>query len=110
MTYTPPNRSVHKEPVVTRTEIVWVPESRCAVLTAYNGKRPFRVWSLFWATDPSCKPEAPDVLVHAQNAFLEDYVHDWTMGGPLSGTTEMTLRYYSRVATSCVWILVQYTD
>jgi len=43
----------------------------------------------------------PITPVHNQGCFLEDHIHDWRMIGT-------RLSYYSRVAESNVWILVEY--
>lgn len=62
-------------------------------------KRPKRVWTLF-----EDAPTLPFVPVHNKNAFIEDYIHDWTM------IDETTMKYYSRVVLDSVWILVEYED
>jgi hypothetical protein len=89
---------------VVRQEVHWVPEDRKVELS--GTERPFRVWTLYSLGGlPESKdrppPELPITPVHNQGAFLEDHIHDWRMIGT-------TLSYYSRVAESNVWILVEY--
>lgn len=82
-------------------EVIWIPESRRvpmpgAVRTGANT----RVWTLFTHTDPNVKPELPIVPKHHENAFLEDYVHDW-------GHARGEFSYYSRAVESGVWVLIE---
>lgn len=95
-------RSAEKK--VVRQEVRWVPESR---IVEYAGaKRPFRVWSLY-STDPTVTPELPITPAHHHNAFLEDHVHDW-IECVVEGKT--CIRYFSRVAQSGLWILLEFTE
>lgn len=80
-----------------RTEIHWVPESREVVLPSKI--RPFQVWTFLGEE----KPDKDVIPTHNHNAFLEDFIHDWVMMGS-------TLKYFSRVATHSVWILIQYKE
>ena len=47
------------------------------------------------------KPETSVEPIHQFNAFLEDYLHDWSMLGS-------KLRYHCHEGLHSVWILVQY--
>jgi hypothetical protein len=81
--------------------VLWVPESRHVELpgperTAVNT----RVWTLYPYSDPDVRPELPYQPVHNVNAFLEDYVHDWTH-------RQGILQYGSRVSGGKIWILVE---
>ena len=89
----------HPIPVVCRQELHWVPESRKVSMP--TGERPYRVWTIY-GTD---SPKLPFTPVHNENAFLEDYVHDWNLRQTLLG---WVLNYYSRVAHHDVWILVEF--
>lgn len=79
----------------------WVPESR---LVEFPGPERTgantRVWTLYTHENPDVRPELPYTPVHHTNAFLEDYVHDWTHRGGF-------LRYGSRASEGKVWILVE---
>lgn len=93
---------MHQEPEVKHQEVYWIPKDRKVSITD-QGKRPFRVWTLFLETDPDKKPSLPITPSHRGNAFLEDYVHDWNI------ERGNVLRYYSRAIQDSVWILVEYT-
>lgn len=61
--------------------------------------KPKRVWTVFPGVDRD-KPFTPK---HMSNAFLEDYVHDWTWRGD-------RLRYFSRVVDpeDSVWLFCEF--
>lgn len=86
--------NVPAEPVVMRQQLVWIDGSRRAELE----ECPDRVWTL-----QNQNPSLPIDPLHGKNAFLEDKVHDWDWGNG-------KIRYYSRLAESNVWILVEYRD
>lgn len=62
---------------------------------------PKRIWTLFQHVEKSEPPTLPFVPQHNLNAFLEDKTHDWNWKNGV-------LRYYSRVAGSPVWLLLEY--
>lgn len=83
-----------------RQEVHWVPESRLVPLTG----KPKRVWTLVDGVgEPTFEHKLPMVPKHHDNAFLEDHIHDWVMHNG-------SLRYFSRVALNCVWILVEFEE
>lgn len=63
--------------------------------------KPHRVWTLYCHTDKSKKPELPITPVHHKNAFLEDYIHDWSVHGN-------KFRFATRVTDKGVWLLFEY--
>lgn len=64
-------------------------------------EKPARVWTLYRHTDPDAPPPLPFVPRHHVNAFLEDYVHDWTWRAG-------RLHYGSRAVPGKVWLLLEY--
>lgn len=58
------------------------------------------VWTLPHHTNPNAPPPQPFTPTHGRNAFLEDYIHDWTMQG-------RRFLYRSRVADRGVWVLIE---
>lgn len=89
-----------KTPTVLQA-VLWVPESR--MVTLPSKRQIYRVWTLL--EEDASNPEKPPVLPinpeHNRNAFLEDPMHDWAIRGG-------RLRYFSRVAYSSTWILVEF--
>lgn len=59
------------------------------------------VWTLYRNTDKSNPPALPYVPVHRQNAFLEDWMHDWNID------SKGRFRYASRITDEPVWVLVE---
>ncbi len=83
--------------------LVWAPGSPSTV-TIDRDDRPFRVWTVYTATDPNTPPELPLTPVHLQGFFLEDHIHDWNFHTP------RRLRYYTRVLDKdegC-WLLLEW--
>lgn len=66
----------------------------------YTGVQPFRLWTMYECTDEGNPPSLPMTPRHLHGAFLEDRVHDWNLNGT-------TLRYYSRVTSGGVWLLLE---
>ena len=71
-------------------------------------RKPDRVWTLH-AYEEGKPPTLPFGPRHHENAFLEDYVHDWNWY-PARGDLPARLDYGSRVADGPVWILLEYKD
>jgi len=95
------------ESKVLRQEVLWVPEDRRVPIQSkeeLSGAN-LRVWTLYLHTDPDVKPELPYIPQHQHNAFLEDYIHDWT-----HDRVRGCLRYGSRAMESKVWILVEHVE
>jgi hypothetical protein len=84
---------------------LWVPKPVKVMRprVEYAGTKPFRLWTLFTHTDQMCPPQLPFTPVHRENAFLEDYVHDWTI-------QDDVIVYASRVSDGDVWILLEVPD
>jgi hypothetical protein len=98
----------YEEPTVTHREIVWVDTTHRmpAEKLARPGEKVYRVWTWLGISalaDEPEKPELPARLVHGHNAFLEDYVHDWTLDA-------RGFRYFSRIRekNEPTWIVVEY--
>lgn len=84
--------------------LVWVPGSP-SVVTIDRDDRPFRVWTVYTAMDPSTPPQLPLTPIHNHGFFLEDHTHDWTM-------RERKLRFFSRVISrdeGC-WLLLEWKE
>ena len=64
-------------------------------------ERPSRVWTLYEYEDENTPPELPYAPQHMRNAFLEDFMHDWTWRNG-------QFRYFSRVTRGRVWLLLEY--
>lgn len=89
-------------------KLLWIPpgEDRGAMaLTVppipYKGQRPNRLWTLLGCVDPKVKPPIPERLIHLENAFLEDYIHDWNIRAGF-------LHYYSRTTDGGVWVVLEF--
>lgn len=96
-----------------RQKLLWVPamesnggfgHKRCVLPMDGETVRPFRVWTLYGHTDEASPPSLPFSPVHLTNAFLEDRIHDWNI------MPDGRLRYYSRVSTGQVWLLLEWKD
>lgn len=96
-------------PQVIRQELHWVqlPESRRVYMG--HDEHPYRIWTLYHETSLHQRPTLPIRPVHNQNAFLEDFVHDWNFHRDAE-RNEFFIRYASRVVDRGVWILVEFTD
>jgi hypothetical protein len=91
-----------------KQELLWIPigrdlggESLVCDPVPYAGKKPSKVWTLFMEEDPDKKPELPYHPAHLQNAFIEDWLHDWDLVGGM-------FKYYSRVSEGGVWLLLEF--
>ena len=89
-------------------ELVWIPEapdtrSMRTVCRAALHRRPRSVWTLLREQDLNKKPTLPILPVHGQNAFFEDFIHDWHYA-------RGELRYFSRICNGGVWVLVEFDD
>lgn len=85
--------------------LVWVPGSPSTV-NIDRDDRPFRVWTVYSATDPNAPPQLPLTPTHNQGFFLEDHVHDWVMRGGRK------LKFFSRVVDrdeGC-WLLLEWKE
>jgi len=67
----------------------------------YKGKKPTRLWTLFEELYSNKRPNLPFKPVHHQNAFIEDYIHDYDI-------KDGFLRYYSRVSSGGNWVLLEF--
>jgi hypothetical protein len=74
-----------------------VPRAKPVALT----EKPNNVWTLYGQTKPDSPPALPFYPQHLSNAFLEDEMHDWKWTGG-------AFRYFSRLASSPVWLLLEY--
>ncbi len=74
-----------------------VPKARPVPLA----EKPTKVWTLFKELDEIAPPKLPIFPTHRQNAFAEDYVHDWNWRNGM-------LDFSSRVADGPVWVLCEY--
>lgn len=84
----------------TRQEVVFFPKEafgshRKGIPLA---EKPQRIWT---AMPTDVKPELPVKMVHLQTGFLEDFLHDWNYHNG-------TLRYYSRVTSGDVYLVLEY--
>lgn len=90
-------------------ELVWMPKStlpeprmNCSV--PFTGsKRPDRLWTLYLHTDKNQPPSLPFKPIHNENAFIEDYMHDWDISNG-------KLKYFSRVCFGGVWLLLEFAS
>lgn len=97
---------IRSEKKVVRQEVVWL-DFPVTKTFPTGEEKPFRIWTLFVDGDKDKKPELPIVPVHNQNAFLEDFVHDWNVQFDRE-SQRRSIRYYSRVVDRPVWILIEY--
>ncbi len=67
----------------------------------FKDKDVARVWTMFRESDKDRPPTLPIHPRHRDNAFLEDYVHDWNIDN------KGRFRYASRVSDRAVWVLVE---
>jgi len=70
-------------------------------------ERPKRVWTLIGQCDENKPPSLPYTPKHLDNAFLEDYIHDWDLRDRV-GSEEKVFHYYSRVSDGSVWLLLEW--
>lgn len=61
------------------------------------------IWSLYLNTDINDSPTLPFYPKHLENAFSEDYIHDWNL------TKDGKLKYNSRISEGNHWALLEFT-
>jgi hypothetical protein len=66
----------------------------------FTAKEVESVWTLTSSRNPSITPVLPLHPVHGRGAFLEDYMHDWTV-------RDGSFVYRSRITDQPTWVLVQ---
>lgn len=89
-----------------RQVLLQVKDSR-AISIPGESTKPARVWTL---CDKVSLPFHPQ---HGQNAFLEDFAHDWSwIEGQKrhEGSSVRAFRYFSRVTDPPVWVLLEFEN
>lgn len=85
-----------------KQKVLWIDQTS-GLISHDLSLKPTRVWTLVYEKDENKVPSLPIHPVHDANAFLEDEVHDWNW-------RRRKFRYYSRVTSGKVWILLEYGD
>lgn len=62
-----------------------------------------KVWTLYRYTDQNLPPPLPYLAVHNHNAWLEDFMHDWSI-------RQGQFHYGTRIMDRSVWVLIEYED
>lgn len=62
------------------------------------------IWTLYLHTDQNNPPQLPYYPKHHENAFSEDYCHDWNI------TRDGKLKYNSRVSEGSHWALLEFIN
>lgn|SRR5574338_656654 len=60
-----------------------------------------QIWTLYLHTDINNPPNLPFIPKHHENAFHEDYMHDWNI---YNGK----LKYGSRISEGNHWVLLEF--
>jgi len=66
-------------------------------------RKPKRVWTLYKVQSQEDLPTLPMVPRHMDNAFLEDYVHDWNW-------SKGRFKYSSRGSHGEQWLLLEFEE
>jgi hypothetical protein len=93
-------------PKVVDQEVVWV---RGVGDKVRLKEHPYRVWTLYNEINPLKKPKLPIQPKHNRNAFMEDYVHDWTYRNGVFSYNSHVMDAERRDSDGA-WILIEYAD